>query len=290
MDIGFHLGTSQDSDIVKDVEDIGISCLQIFTRNPMKRSTITVDPKRLDDLNKNVKVFTHIVYYINVTKKTKNGKLNGLSIKIILDDINFLTSIKNGKGIGAVLHLGSSTETWGATVSIIIQYLKLLSKNMKRTGPKIIIENRASAGNIFLTSIDEMILLDKELQKNGLNDYTAFCFDTCHDFISSYKMSHEKKGKLWYPIDNMTRRKVDDNLQELIDSIGHKRISVVHLNDSKSYTKDEHEDFLDGLIPDNELLGVLDICKKYKIPMIVERSRIPKNDKIEMIKMIKSFI
>jgi len=268
--IGFHESLSN---CVENIKLLNTNCVQVFTRSPRQYGSLSkYDNSLIDFLNNNkIKVLTHAVYFISLLTLTTTDDVNKRTINILNDDIDFLKKVN---GIGTVIHVGSVKKSKYTPNQIILKYMEKVNDSTK-----LIFENKAMAGKQYLYNNDEIISLHNFLKDNG---YKAnFCFDTCHDFISSYKMSHNKVGKKWEKKLYCKTKKTDDNLQELLNA--GVNISCVHLNDSTSYTKDVHADLFTGLISEDVIKNVYKICEKNKIPMIIERMNANINTKKKML-------
>lgn len=268
MNCGFH--QSKDS-----ISNKYGNTIQIFSQNPKefyKNKTIE-KIKELDDFKY---VFTHAQYIISLTKLTKEGKLNSTYINSILYELRFLHQYKGG--IGAVIHAGSADIEDDKCYKTIIAYLNTINKYIDKDNKcQCIIENMATCGNKVIDTVDKMITFNTYIIKFKLSERVSFCFDTCHDHVSTYIKYNS------IPTDHT----IDKHLQKLIDNKVH--VSIVHLNNTKSHTKDEHEDLELGLIPVNEILLVIEICKKNEIPMIVERINSTKEEKEKMLTLINIY-
>ena len=290
---GFHLSGSSIPKILETLKILECDSVQFFIRTPMKtwhNSPLTkYNPDDIEKMKSaKLKIFTHASYTINLVKYTKVGKLSKPTILSLRDEIDFLRSVD---GVGTVIHLGSTKNSdiveWNGIVAVVINYIKAVVKNTKMGDVKLIIENRADAGQQVLKNVTEMIALWEAIEKANLDQFVGFCFDTCHDYVSNCKAatkSHDQYSGTEYS--SQGKYRIDTNLQTLIDAVGAQNIPIVHLNDSKSDTRDMHENLLEGNIPHDQLVNVIKICKKYKIPMIIERIKTSIEEKISMKKIM----
>lgn len=269
--IGFHY--SNTVDFVSKAQGLETKYVQIMIRNPRK---INSDVFKYDTTNlKKIKIFTHAPYTINLLNKTSNNKLYKHVISALVDEMKFMNDV-NGKG--CVIHTGTSTKSFEEKSETLIQYLLSIIKHcqkLKFTKINLILENRAKAGNLFLSTYEEMINFDKILsQYPDIKKYVSYCYDTCHAFVSINK-------------DNK-KTSIDKELQQLLDN--NMKISVIHLNDSQSTSKDLHANLFDGIIPKHELINTIKIANKHKIPMIVERIDATEDDKKTMLELVKKLV
>ena len=275
--------------VLKDygkIKKLKYNVFQLFTKNPRSKnaSSISHEDKEFNKLNNfvkknNYKVFSHSAYPVNFT----SSNIDYMSVASVVKDIQYLKKIN---GIGTVIHVGHTKYvpnlSWEEVAKNIEKHLVSIVTKLNSLGIinyKLILENRAKTktGNLFLTSVDDMIKINKLIEENKiLKDKTGICFDTCHDFVSTSKEDGEN------------REGVGVNLKRLFEECG-KSIICVHLNDSKSETLDRHEDIFKGLIPPEELVCVIKFCKKNKIPMIIERHKASEEEKIKMLKLVNKF-
>ena len=279
---GFHISLNN----LTEPKELGYNTAQLFSKSPKKISgTSSFNTIERQILTNITNVYTHGQYVLSITKLNLDGTLNKMYIKSIVDELIFLKSIK-GKGV--IIHAGSSKESMNTICKNVCTYLLNIIK--EKDFPMIFIENRAAAGNIVFKSVDELLFLERWIVYNELNTQVGYCFDTCHDFVSNYIEVHDKIGKMWYPKKNGNdRKRIDHNLQRLIDVIDSKRL-VVHLNDSVNYTSDKHANLFTGVIPEDELIGVIKLCIKHKMPCIIERINATIEEKKKMIKLVSTLI
>lgn len=273
---GFHLSGSNIEKLLEEIDELGVNSVQIFIRVPrVKNGPLTkygAGPvvKLKKYIKKGgIKLFTHGTYPLNLIM----DRIDILSVKSLVKELRWLEIVG---GVGCVFHLGSSKRypgkaSWEKFCKNIVRHLRIIRKYAPYG--ELLMENQATAGSKVMTRVDEMISLWKFVK--GKVKGVGFCFDTCHDFVSSYKYAQKM---------NIKREKIGDNIRKLL-SAG-VPVGCVHLNDCKVADRDVHDNLMDGLIPPEELLDVIAICKKRKIPMIIERIKSSRLEKIKMIKIV----
>jgi endonuclease IV len=283
---GFHLPGNNLYKVSQTMNYYDTIVGQIFIRSPrIKNGPITTyGDKQIKDFKRVIyknsyRIFTHATYGVSLVY----DKIDKASISSLVKEIEFIDSVG---GEGTVVHVGSSSR-YGYEVTLdkicknVTKHLINLHSLTKNKRYRLFLENQATAGKKVMTTVDEMITMCKYLRHNKLLEKVGFCFDTCHDYVSSYI----EATKL-----NKTRVKVNDNLKRLIKVVGHKNVGIVHLNDNAVNTKDVHADLLNGNIPPEELMDVILTCKKYNIPMLIERYKSTHEDKLLMLMVVKSIL
>ena len=280
---GFHLSGSNLYTVIEEMDALNVNTVQIFIRNPrIKNSPITkYGQSKGVFARKGYNVFTHSVYGINLVLR---GPAVKSSIASLIKEARFIRDID---GNSTVVHLGSTTQSkyslsYEDVCKNTITNITSLRNRLYKEGImdfRFALENQAICGHKIMTLVPEMIVMFMWLEANDLNKHIGFCFDTCHDFVSS-TIDSERLGT--------PRRKVHDNLNLLIKGVGAKNIHCVHLNDSLKQHKDEHANLMEGQIPPEELMEAIRICKRNNIPMIVERIKTTREEKEKMIQIIKA--
>lgn len=274
--IGFHISIRGGLDAVrKEMIEIDCPVVQIFIGSPKSYNMnrhLDVSKENLKFF-KNKKVFTHGQYVLKMATTNKDGSLNKYNIASLRTDIKFLKGIG---GVGTVVHIGKSTGDEQSDYQNVIKYIDTVYGKSSADNPKIILENRALAGELVLTTVDSMIAIWKMMSRST-RQHVGFCFDSCHDFVTTSKMDGGK------------RTPVNENLQRLIDGVGIENVLCVHLNDSKSDTQDRHEGFLEGLLKPKEMLDILALVKKYNIPSIVEMHKWSVDKKKKVYKKLMGY-
>lgn len=290
MIYGFHIHSDDPQSSIKELKKLGASTLQVFTKSP--RFINTKMKNYSDEEIKTYKdsgfhIFVHGSYAINLCTMTKNNKLNPTYITSVVEDLSFLKKV-NGKGV--VLHVGSCTYIDPKEpLRALTKYLLAIIMTCKKDGiypkeggkddkkeeiyPKILLENRAKAGSLYLSTIEEMKYIWEYAKMNNIDKYIGFCFDTCHAFVTNIILNNKKT--IWEDLNFLLSNKMP--------------VGLVHLNDSKSLVSDRHENLLDGVITDVDLLTVTQICVKNKIPMLIERIDTTYEEKDKMVKILKIF-
>lgn len=181
--------------------------------------------------------------------------------------IAFLTEeIKRTKRMGftqIVLHPGAHVQK-GAVAGInrIISGLDQVIENTKDTDVLIALETMSGKGTEIGRNFEELkAIID------GVKDHRrlSICLDTCHIHEAGYDIRNDYEGVL----------------KQFDAIIGFKRLSVLHINDSKNpieAQKDRHENFGFGRIGFDTLIKFIYDRRFSHIPKILETPYLPKTE------------
>jgi deoxyribonuclease-4 len=150
------------------------------------------------------------------------------------------------------------TMTEDTAIRNYVKGIKEALEKTKDTNQIIILETGAGVGTEVCTKIDKLNDLYNKFT-DAEKERLMFCIDTCHVFAAGYDLGDPKYIKTF------------DKL--IKDTITWKKVSCVHLNDSKcplSSCKDRHADLEHGLIDSKGLKKFVKLCYGYNIPIVLE--------------------
>ena len=156
-----------------------------------------------------------------------------------------------------------------------INSLKYVIDNTKVT--KIYIETPATKKNTIINSLEEFAKLYNKIPIN-YKKRVKICIDTCHIFVSGYNIS-SKEG-------------VDEYFNKFNKLIGIKNLKFIHLNDSFGELNshlNRHAPIGKGCIFKKSKEGlkeIIKICKKNKIPFVLETNSKTFSKNLKIIKNI----
>ena len=227
-------------------EDIRM-CKQILTRFPLH-------------------VFSHFPYVANFAGSVNQLAWSGntqqdLKTQNIINELEYELSILsnfNEKRNGVVIHPGNYKDRKLGLSTIA----KSINKINFTEGSTLLLENAAGQGCSLATTFEEIKEIidqvDEEKQK-----YIGVCVDTAHICgYGEYDLSKCSEVKRMF--------------EEFDKIIGIEKFTLLHLNDSVVHLgskKDEHACLGTGHIwgkKFDSLILLLDICKKYGIPAMLE--------------------
>lgn len=159
---------------------------------------------------------------------------------------------------GVVIHPGNYKDRKKGLLTIA----KSINKINFEENAMLLLENSAGSGCSLATTFEEL----KEIYDNIDNDkkkHIGMCIDTAH--IYGYGLYDLSKTE-----------EVEKMFQDFDKTIGLNKWTLLHLNDSLApfgSKKDRHAEIGQGHIWGsnyNSLLTLLNLCKKYKIPAVLE--------------------
>lgn len=195
----------------------------------------------------NIPIFIHSKLCYNISKKNIN-----YSIK---NEMNVLKKQRFGKGI--VIHLSKWYKT---TRELSLQdVVDKINDLIEKYDADIIIESSYNI-NFLGSNLDDIEYIFKKIKNKKL----SFCLDTSHLYLTGHPINRAE-----YILKYLTDFEI---------KIGLDRISLVHLNDIKSYIFGKHTEHLninEGYVfKDKYVLNYLiSFCYFYEIPIIFERNQ-----------------
>lgn len=209
-------------------------------------------------------IFTHFPYIANLCGCVKELAWCGnddTKILNVIKSIEYELSIIASLGIdksGVVIHPGSFKDRDKGINTIV----KTLNKINYPVGSKLLLEICAGEGNEIPMTIEELYKIYEGVDESK-KDNIGICIDTCHIFASGqYDLS--KKSE------------VDRMFGDFKKFFKIEKFCLLHLNDSKrehGSRVDRHELLGQGHIWNksfDSLVHLLDKCKEYGIPMVLE--------------------
>lgn len=214
----------------------------------------TIKYKKLSEKfkEKNIKVYIHSVYTINLAKDWNE---NNWWVKYLINEINIAGILD---AIGVVYHTGNKLDNHESIAlnnlySILIHIDK---STIKDNNVKLLVETSAGQGTELLYNLNNFANFMKKFQSN---DRFGIVIDTCHIFVAG---------------NDLNKKNMFKKIIKLINDVcGKNKIKLIHLNDSKvavGERKDRHESLGYGYIKRDSLINIIKICIKNKLPMILE--------------------
>ena len=282
MYIGFHISVEKKkfkNRIEEAVNNYQISAIQFFLKSPRQKtisniSSVEVDSCRKYVKDKNIKIFVHSTYLMNIASKDDYE----YKINTALDDLN---NIYLMGGIGAVFHVGKYLKMDKSIAlnnmkEFIIDILSQINNEQK-----FILETAAGCGTELCFNLEEFgkffnSFEDEQKTKMGV------CIDTCHVFSAGYNLK--------------TVENVNKFIELVEEHINWKNVVLIHLNDSMKdcgCRVDRHQNLCNGFISSESSDGLkylVNYCiKEHSIPIVLETPILKNSRKIE-IDMIKEWI
>lgn len=251
---------------MNEVEKMDGNAMQIFTGPPQSLNLGTIfsnSPEKLSEIKKNIRfpVFIHAKYLLNLAKPLiPKNKIFLIRLSQELD-----ISVKMGM-TGVVVHFGTASnglDPKEACKNMVKSLVSVLQHADPKSNP--ILETSSGEGNLLGKTIEGMSLIYDMIPKK-YQKRISFCIDTCHIFVAGYPI--QKPGG-WL-----------DYINEFEKKIGKNKITVIHLNDSKTKFNEKldlHEDIGKGYLFNPKLGGshlalkeILTWASNNNVPCILE--------------------
>lgn len=223
--IGLHVSAAGGvENAPENAKEFGAECFQFFSRSPRGGGAPKISDESAELFRKRSQEYgfdsyIHTPYYINFA--SKNNRIYYGSINAVREELERGTKL----GVKYVMtHMGSAKDyTDGSKESQVpkealekaIEGLKKVFEDDPSFTTQLLLEISAGAGAVLGDSFEELAAL-----LEGLNrDDVGVCLDTCHLFASGY--------------DLRTKEAVASVMQQFRDTLGIRRLKLVHANDSK---------------------------------------------------------
>ncbi len=272
MRFGFHISIAGGfSKVVERARIKGCETIQFFSRNPRGWKYSPLNKKEVVEFRSSIRssalfpVFLHMPYLPNIA--SFKSKFYKRSIRSIATDL------KRAEHLGAqylIIHIGHRMK------SLEDQAIEAVSQGIDQAfemvpnGVILLLENTAGQGTEIGYSFDQI----KKIIE-GVHDHQRMgvCLDTAHTFEAGHDLSNK---------DGLER-----TLEEFDQTIGLKRLHLLHLNDSKTplgSRKDRHWHIGEGYIGLEGFRNLVNHPLLNHLPGIMET---PRKDTVEDLKNMK---
>ena len=225
------------SKAVDRIEEIGGTCVQVFTQSPRMWKPTAHSYEELARFRERRRqarvrhVSCHALYLVNLA--SSDAEIRAKSLEALRATMEVASAIEAN---AVVLHVGSHLgygfeEAVDVVVPPLRELLELTSDDLW-----LCLENAAGAGGTIGRSVAE---LDVLFQALDAHPRLGVCLDSCHWWASGVDVSDPAA--------------LDTALADLDARIGLERVQVLHVNDSKAplgSNRDRHDVVADGLIGD----------------------------------------
>ena len=255
MHIGCHLSSSGGFLAMGETAlSIGADTFQFFTRNPRGGAAKPFDKADAEALNAFMDahsfapILAHAPYTLNAC--AADPSLRQYAQDVMKDDLyrmdHFPRAMYN-------FHPGSHVKQ-GVEVGIDLISLHLNNILHEDLKTKVLLETMAGKGSEVGRTFEELRSI---IDRVKLAEKVGVCLDTCHVFDGGYDIVNH----------------LDDVLETFDKVIGLKRLSAIHLNDSKNPMgshKDRHEVIGGGFIGLDALINVVNHPALKGLPFYLE--------------------
>jgi deoxyribonuclease-4 len=278
MRFGFHISIAGGfSRVAERAELRGCETIQLFSRNPRGWRYGPLDKEDVEEFRSSIKssglfpIFLHLPYLPNIA--SQESKFYKRSVDSVITDL------ERAEKLGAqylIIHIGhrmESSEDEG--IEAVFQGINQAFEKVKN--PVILLmENTAGQGTEIGYTFDQIKRIIENVHEH---QRMGVCLDTAHSFEAGYDLSNK---------DGLER-----TLETFDQTIGLKRLHLLHLNDSKTplgSRKDRHWHIGEGYIGLEGFRNLINHPLLRHLPGIMET---PRKDTIEDLKnmeVIRSLI
>jgi len=278
MRFGFHISIAGGfSKVVEKARVRGCETIQFFSRNPRGWKYSPLNKKEVEAFRSSTQssalfpIFLHMPYLPNIASfKSKFYKRSIHSI---------VTDLQRAEQLGAqylIIHIGHRMESSeDQAIDAVSQGIDQAFEKVKN-GVILLVENTAGQGTEIGYAFDQ---IKKMIE--GVHDHQrmGICLDTAHTFEAGYDLSY-KDG-------------IDRTLEKFDQTIGLKRLHLLHLNDSKTplgSRKDRHWHIGEGYIGLEGFRNLVNHPLLKHLPGIMETPRKDTVEDLRNMKVIRSLV
>ncbi len=273
-DVGVHVGFNGFlSHSLKFAVEKGMRSCQVFMGDQTSFSRAKIDMNDIIECQKiqnrfPIHFFSHFPFTASLCGSVGSLAWNGddiqnkktsFMLRQLENELDVFANFTTDKSrSGVVIHPGCNTNTREGLISIS----KSINKIKFAPCAKLILENSAGEGKKLCKNFDEFMCIFNMIEPQKRVN-VGICIDTAH--------IHGQGD-----FDLSTIIGVDDMFEQFEKRIGLEYLSLIHLNDSEvkfGSKKDRHASLKTGEIwgeRDDALRHIIIICKRLKIPMIME--------------------
>jgi deoxyribonuclease-4 len=272
MRFGFHISIAGGfSRIVERAEARGCETIQFFSRNPRGWRYSPLNKKEVEAFRSSIQsshlspVFLHMPYLPNIA--SSESKFYKRSIHSIATDL------QRAEHLGAhylIIHIGHRLEASEDRATEAVSQGIDQAFEKAKNGVILLVENTAGQGTEIGYTFDQI----KKII-DGVSDHerVGVCLDTAHSFEAGYDLSN--------------RDGVERTLEAFHQTLGLKRLRLLHLNDSKTplgSRKDRHWHIGEGYIGREGFRCLVNHPLLNHLPGIMET---PRKDTVEDLKNMR---
>jgi deoxyribonuclease-4 len=278
MRFGFHISIAGGfSKIVERARIRGCETIQFFSRNPRGWKYGSLNKEDVAEFRTSIKssvlfpLFLHLPYLPNISYRSQ--KFYRRSVNSIATDL------ERAERLGAqylIVHIGHRMEASEEEAIEAASYGIDQAFEKVKNSVILLLENTAGQGSEIgytFEQIEKIILGVHEKERVGV------CLDTAHSFEAGYDLS-KKEG-------------IESTLKSFDQTIGLKRLQLLHLNDSKTplgSRKDRHWHIGEGYIGEEGFRYLINHPLLKHLPGIMETPRKDTVEDLKNMKVIRSLV
>jgi deoxyribonuclease-4 len=278
MRFGFHISIAGGfSKVVERAQARGCETIQFFSRNPRGWKYTSLDKKEVEELQSSIKasglfpIFLHMPYLPNIA--SRDSKFYNRSIDSIATDL------ERAEQLGAqylIVHIGHRMESSeDEAIEAVVQGIDLAFERVKNS-VTLLLETTAGQGTEIGYTFEQIKKIINGVHEQGR---MGVCLDTAHSFEAGYDLS-KKDG-------------IERTLKSFDQTIGLKRLHLLHLNDSKTplgSRKDRHWHIGEGYIGAEGFRYLINHPLLRHLPGIMETPRKDTVEDLKNMKVIRSLV
>jgi len=272
MRFGFHISIAGGfSKVVERAQVRGCETIQFFSRNPRGWKYSPLNKKEVEEFRLSVRsvglspIFLHMPYLPNIA--SSKSKFYKRSIQSIAIDL------QRAEQLGAqylIIHIGHRMESSeDEAIQAVSQGINQAFEKGKNS-VTLLMENTAGQGTEIGNNFDQIKKIIEGVEENGR---LGVCLDIAHTFEAGYDLS-DKDG-------------LERTLETFDQTVGLKRLHLLHLNDSKTplgSRRDRHWHIGEGYIGLEGFRYLINHPLLKHLPGIMET---PRKDTVEDLRNMK---
>ena len=278
MRFGFHISIAGGfSRVVEKAKLRDCETIQFFSRNPRGWRYESLDKKEIESFQNSMEssglfpIFLHLPYLPNIA--SRESKFYSRSIDSIVTDL------ERAKLLGAqylIIHIGHRMESSeDEAIEAVINGIDQAFARVKNS-VILLLENTAGQGTEIGYTFEQ---IKKILKGVNQKKRIGVCLDIAHSYEAGYDLSN-KDG-------------IERTLESFDQTIGLKRLHLLHLNDSKTplgSRKDRHWHIGEGYIGMEGFRNLVNHPLLKHLPGIMETPRKDTVEDLKNMKVIRSMV
>jgi deoxyribonuclease-4 len=278
MRFGFHISIAEGfSKVFERAGARGCETIQLFSRNPRGWKYDPLDETEVRKFRESISssglfpIFLHLPYLPNIAC---------LKSRFYTQSIHSIeTDLQRAEQLGAqylIIHIGHRME------SSLEEAIEAVSSGMNRVFERVknpvllLMENTAGQGTEIGYNFGQIKKIIEGVEEN---QRLGICLDTAHSFEAGYDLSN--------------REGIERTLESFDQTIGLRRLHLLHLNDSKTSLgsrKDRHWHIGEGCIGLEGFRHLINHPLLSHLPGIMETPRKDTVEDLKNMKVIRSLV
>jgi deoxyribonuclease-4 len=278
MRFGFHISIAGGfSKVAESARVRGCETIQFFSRNPRGWKYNPFDEKEVEEFRSSIQasdlfpLFLHLPYLPNLA--SEKSKFYGRSINAVAIDLERAEQLSVPY---LIIHIGHRLESSeDEAIEAVSQAINQAFEEV-RNSVILLMENTAGQGTEIGYNFDQ---IKKIIERVHDHQRMGICLDTAHSFEAGYDLS-QKEG-------------IERTFESFDQTIGLKRLHLLHLNDSKTplgSRKDRHWHIGEGYIGLEGFRYLINHPSLKHLPGIMETPRKDTVEDLKNMKVIRSLV